>query len=74
MTQPLRVSLSRTVLILCLTAGGALSQTPPAHPPAPAQTPPPADKNAPEMATQEAPAMFKTRVNLVSVQIGRAHV
>jgi len=76
-TQPLRVSLSHAVPILWLTAAAALSQTqsgsvqtPPAPttPPAPAQTPP-VDKNAPEMATKEAPAMFKTRVNLVSVPV-----
>ena len=43
MTQPLRVSLSRTVLVLWLTAGGALSQTPPGT----AQAPAPATPAAP---------------------------
>jgi len=47
--------------------------TPPQNPPATAQQapdkPPPADKNAPEMATKEAPALFKERVNLVMVPV-----
>jgi VWFA-related protein len=54
-----------------LTAAAALSQTPPAPTtaPAPAQTAPPIDKNAPEISTKEAPALFQTRVNLVSVPV-----
>ena len=77
MTQPLRAPLYRVFLILGLTAIGALSQTqsgtaqtppqPPASPTLPA--PPPVDKNAPEMATKEAPALFTTRVNLVMVPV-----
>jgi VWFA-related protein len=76
-TQPLRAPLYRVFLILGLTAIGALSQTqsgtaqtppqPPASPTLPA--PPPVDKNAPEMATKEAPALFTTRVNLVMVPV-----
>ena len=56
---------------MCLTAAAALSQTPPAPTtaPAPAQTAPPIDKNAPEISTKEAPALFQTRVNLVSVPV-----
>jgi VWFA-related protein len=71
-----------------LTAVAALPQTPPqsaatqAPPvpttaPAPAQTAPPIDKNAPEITTKEAPALFQTRVNLVSVPVvvrdGKGH-
>ena len=77
MTQPLRAPLYRVFLILGLTAIGALSQTqsgtaqtppqPPASPTPP--TAPPVDKNAPEMATKEAPALFTTRVNLVMVPV-----
>jgi VWFA-related protein len=69
--------LYRVFLILGLTAIGALSQTqsgtaqtppqPPASPTPP--TAPPVDKNAPEMATKEAPALFTTRVNLVMVPV-----
>jgi VWFA-related protein len=74
--QPLRSPLFRVFLVLSVTAGGVLSQTqtataqtpqPPTAPTTPAQ--PPIDKNAPEMATKEAPALFKTRVNLVMVPV-----
>jgi VWFA-related protein len=60
--------------MVCLTAAAALCQTPAPAPatapaPAPAQTAPPIDKNAPEISTKEAPALFQTRVNLVSVPV-----
>jgi len=72
------VSLSCAVVLLCLTVAGALSQTAPQpapaqmSPPAAAPAPPPApaiDKNAPEMTTKDAPAIFKTRVDMVSVPV-----
>jgi VWFA-related protein len=79
-THILRVSFSRAVAIAWLTTAGALPQTQP--PPGGAQTPSasatnaappqtaaPIDKNAPEMTTKEAPAIFKTRVDLVSVPV-----
>jgi VWFA-related protein len=51
-------------------AAGAQSQTPPpASPATPSQTAAPVDKNQPELATKEAPAIFKTRVDLVSVPV-----
>jgi VWFA-related protein len=72
--QRLRVSLFCAAVLFCLTVAGALSQT--ASPPAPAQTSPPAaapapaiDKNAPEMTTKDAPAIFKTRLDMVSVPV-----
>jgi len=47
----------------------ATSSTPQQTPPA-ARAPTPAiDKNAPEMTTKEAPAMFKARVDMVSVPV-----
>jgi VWFA-related protein len=63
--------------IVCAIAAAALSQTqPPAGtaqtttpPAAPAQTAPPIAANAPEMTTKEAPAIFKTRVDMVSVPV-----
>jgi len=66
-----RVAFSHAVLIVWMTAAGAQSQTQPqpATPAASAQTAAPIDKNAPEMATKEAPAIFKTRVDLVSVPV-----
>jgi len=78
--EPLRVHFQRAVLIVWLTAAGALSQTPPqsggtptppvpATPSSPAQTTPPIDKNAPEITQKEAPAVFKTRVDMVSVPV-----
>ena len=77
MTKHFSAPLSRFSLILSLTAGAALcpaqstspqtAPPPAAAPAAPAQ--PPVDKNAPEMATKEAPALFKTRVNLVMVPV-----
>ena len=69
MTYIPRVAFSHAVLIVWMTAAGAQSQTQPATPAAPAQTAAPIDKNAPEMATKEAPAIFKTRVDLVSVPV-----
>ena len=75
----LPASLSRAVLIVWLTVAGALSQTPqaggtptppvPATLPSPAQTTPPIDKNAPEITQKDAPAVFKTGVNMVSVPV-----
>jgi VWFA-related protein len=52
-----------------MAQAGPAQTTPPstAVPTAPAQ--PPIDNNAPEMATKEAPALFKTRVNLVRVPV-----
>ena len=70
MTYILRVAFAHAVLIVWMTAAGAQTQTPPpATPTAPAQTAAPIDKNAPELATKEAPAIFKTRVDLVSVPV-----
>ena len=74
MTQPLSTPLARLVLALAVTAAGVLSQTPPPAPSPTAQPPaapaqPPASANQPEMATKEAPAVFKTRVNLVMVPV-----
>ena len=81
MTRSVPVWLSGTGLLVCLTMAGAFPQTlsqPPAGqtPPAPAtpspapSAPPPAiDKNAPELTTKEAPALFKTRVDMVSVPV-----
>jgi VWFA-related protein len=72
------VPLSCAVVLLCLTVAGALSQTAPqpapaqALPPTSAPAPPPTptiDKNAPEMTTKDAPAIFKTRVDMVSVPV-----
>lgn len=65
------MAFSHAVLIVWMTAAGAQSQTQPqpATPAASAQTAAPIDKNAPEMATKEAPAIFKTRVDLVSVPV-----
>lgn len=75
MSQFLRAPSCRAILVFLLAAGGAVSQTPPTQTP-PATTPapatptqPPIDKNAPEMSTQEAPALFKARVNLVLVPV-----
>ena len=70
----------RAVLLAWLTAGGALSLTAlqsggaqatpvPATAPDPGQATPPADKNAPEISQKEAPAVFKTRVDMVSVPV-----
>lgn len=81
-TKPLRVSLCRASLALCL-ATGAMSQTPPEggttqqagtvqtpQTPAAAPVPPtPIDKNAPEMNIKDAPALFKARVDMVSVPV-----
>jgi VWFA-related protein len=80
--QPLRVPVFRAALTVWLTAAGALSQTPPqsggtATPPdtaspsglqLPAPTAP-IDKNAPEITQKDAPAVFKTRVDMVSVPV-----
>jgi VWFA-related protein len=73
------VSLFCAVVLLCLTVAGALSQTTPQSAPAqaplpipappPTSTAPPIDKNAPEMTTKDAPAIFKTRVDMVSVPV-----
>jgi VWFA-related protein len=71
------VAFSHAVLIVWMTAAGAQPQPqpggaqvpPPATPAAPAQTAAPIDKNPPELATKEAPAIFKTRVDLVSVPV-----
>ena len=74
------MTFSCAVVVVWLTSAGALSQTQsqpgsvptppaPATPAAPLQTVAPIDKNAPEMATKEAPAIFKTRVDLVSVPV-----
>jgi len=58
---------------MSLTIAGVWSQTPPPSTPTPpTQTVTPAapvDKNAPEMSTKDAPALFKTRVNLVMVPV-----
>jgi len=75
-----RASFSCAGVIVWLTAAGALSQTPPqsggaptppvpATAPSPAQTTPPIDKNAPEITQKDAPAVFKTRVDMVSVPV-----
>lgn len=79
MNPRLRVSLSCAGLLLYLTVGVASSQTPqqssppttpPATAPAPPQNPEPAiDKNAPELTAKDAPAIFKTRVDMVSVPV-----
>jgi VWFA-related protein len=62
------VSLSRAVLIVWLTAAGARSQTPP--PAGGAPTPAaPIDKDAPEVVQKDAPAVFKARVDMVSVPV-----
>jgi len=61
--------LARLVLALSLTVGALLSQTPPSTPSPAAPVAPPATANQPEMATKEAPAIFKTRVNLVMVPV-----
>jgi VWFA-related protein len=58
-----RVAFPHALLIVWMTAAGAQTQPPPA------QTAAPIDKNTPEMATREAPAIFKTRVDLVSVPV-----
>jgi VWFA-related protein len=55
----------RAALIAWLTAAGALSQTPPES----GGAPPPIDKNAPEISQKDAPAVFKTRVDMVSVPV-----
>ena len=66
----LPASFSRAVLLVCLTAAGAQSLPPvPATAPGTAQTTPPVDKNAPEITQKEAPAVFKTRVDMVSVPV-----
>jgi len=67
--QPLSTPLARLALALSLTAGALLSQTPPSTPSPAAPVAPPAAANQPEMATKEAPAIFKTRVNLVMVPV-----
>lgn len=83
MKQPLRVSLSRFALLVWLAAGAlsqmpqtGTAQTPPAPAAAPAQsapaTPPaavPIPANAPEMSLKDAPALFKARVDMVSVPV-----
>jgi VWFA-related protein len=58
--QPLSTPLARLVLALSLTVGALLSQTPPSTPSPAAPVAPPATANQPEMATKEAPAIFKT--------------
>jgi VWFA-related protein len=69
---PLRVSFLCAVTVVGVTAAFSQTQT---QPPAatPAQTAPPAPApipaNAPEMTTKEAPAIFKTRVDMVSVPV-----
>ena len=69
MTQPLSTPLASLVLALSVTAAGVLSQTLPPTPTPAAPAQPPANTNQPEMATKEAPAVFKTRVNLVMVPV-----
>jgi VWFA-related protein len=57
---------------LCVAQSGSVPTTPvsPAAPTTPAvPVQPPVEKNAPEMATKEAPALFKARVNLVMVPV-----
>jgi len=63
-------------LVTALSGVGLLGQTPPATPPAPAQTapesaPPAAAEQRPkeEVATHDTPTTFKVRVNLVQVRV-----
>lgn len=55
----------RAILLTAWMAASGLSQTQPPASPAPA----PANNNAKEMETKEAPAIFKTGVNLVMVPV-----
>jgi hypothetical protein len=64
----------RAIAILWLTAVASWSQAqtpPPAGTQTAPATPtaPPIDSNAPEMVTKEVPAVFQTRVNMVSVPV-----
>src|SRR5580704_11699103 len=56
----------RALVATSLLLPRALAQTPQAPPPL---IPAPIDKNAPEMTTSESPALFQTRINLVSVPV-----